>query len=272
MAVTEGVQTGAGSLRRLADSAFESLLALADRVLGPVPDVERPEGLDDDRRATVVLWSAAVILMLVLFNGGFETAGDIYPGWAANRDGLAHHVYWVSWGWLLELTLPLAIIVFVFRESPARYGLRWYMTKKTALLYGALLAVMVPLLFWASTRQSFLDTYPFVRDLGGDWQRTIAFWEIVYLSRFVCLEFFFRGYLLFGLEGKLGYTAIAATTVPYAMIHFSKPFPEAMAAIVAGAVLGFLALRTRTIVGGLIIHGTVAVSMDMLALWRHGYF
>jgi hypothetical protein len=45
-----------------------------------------------------------------------------------------------------------------------------------------------------------------------------------------------------------------------------------LGAIVAGAVLGFLALRTRTIVGGLIIHCTVAVSMDMLALWRLGYF
>jgi hypothetical protein len=271
MAVGEGVRDGAGSLRRLGDTAFESLLTLADRVLGPVPEVERPQGMDADSRATVVLWSAAVILILVLFNGGFENAGDLYPGWAVDPDGLLHHVYWVSWAWLFQLAVPLAIILLVFKESPARYGLRWYMSKKTALLYAGLLSVMIPLLFLASTRQSFLDTFPVVRDLGGNWQRTVAFWEIVYLSRFVCLEFFFRGYLLFGLEGKMGYTAIAATTVPYAMIHFSKPFPEAMGAIVAGAVLGFLALRTRTIVGGLIIHGTVAVSMDMLALWRHGY-
>jgi membrane protease YdiL (CAAX protease family) len=269
MAVSEGIRNGS---TRLADSVSETFWRLSERLLGPVPDVERPRGLDADRRATVVLWSAAVILILVLFNAGFDTAGDIYPGWAANRDGLAHHIYWVSWGWLLELAVPLAIILFVFRESPARYGLRWSVSGRTLLTYGSLMLVMAPLLFWASTRDSFLDTYPFVRDLGGNWPVTIAIWEVAYISRFVCLEFFFRGYLLFGLEEKLGYTAIAATTVPYAMIHFSKPFPEAMGAIVAGAVLGYLALRTRTIVGGLIIHCTVAVSMDMLALWRMGYF
>lgn len=272
MAVTEGARTAAGSARRLADSFVVSGWAWADHLLGPVPNVERPRGLGADRRATFVLWSAAVLIILVLFNAGFDTPADLYAGWTSNEDGLASHIFWVSWGWLLELAIPLAIMLFVFKESPARYGVRWYMTKKTFLVYSGLLAVMAPLLFWASTRESFLHTYPFVRDLGGNWKLTIAIWEIVYLSRFFCLEFFFRGYLLFALEEKLGYTAIAATTVPYAMIHFSKPFPEAMGAIVAGAVLGFLALRTRTIMGGLIIHGTVAVSMDMLALWRQGYF
>ena len=272
MAVTEGARTAAGSARQLGDALVVSAWAWADRVLGPVPNVARPRGLGADRRATFVLWSAAVLIILVLFNGGFDTPGDIYSGWATSQEGLSQHLYWVSWGWSLELAIPLAIIVFIFKESPARYGMRWYMTKRTFLVYTGLLAVMAPLLFWASTRGSFLDTYPFVRDLGSDWRVTIAIWEIAYLSRFFCLEFFFRGYPLFGLEEKLGYTAIAATTVPYAMIHFSKPFPEAMGAIVAGAVLGFLALRTRTIMGGLIIHGTVAVSMDMLALWRQGYF
>ena len=269
MAVTEGIRSGSA---RIADSIAGTFWRVAGGVLGPVPDVPRPQGLDADRRATIALWTAAVLIILVLFNGGFDNAGDIYPGWLMNEDGLAHHLYWVSWGFLFELLVPLAIILLVFRESPARYGVRWYMTKKTFILYATLLSVMLPLLLWASTRQSFLDTYPFVRDLGSNWQRTIAIWEVAYIMRFVTLEFFFRGYLLFALEEKLGYTAIAATTVPYAMIHFSKPFPEAMGAIVAGAVLGFLALRTRTIVGGLIIHCTVAVSMDMLALWRLGYF
>jgi membrane protease YdiL (CAAX protease family) len=243
-----------------------------DHFLGPVPNVPRPRALGADRRATVVLWLAAVLIILVLFDAGFSTPHDIYAGWTSNEDGLAFNLFWVSWGYLFEFVVPLAIILLIFKESPARYGLRFYLTKKTALLYAVLLLIMAPLLFWASTRSSFLATYPFVRDLGSHWRATIAVWEVAYLFRFFCLEFFFRGFLLFSLEEKLGYTAIAATTVPYAMIHFAKPFPEAMGAIVAGAVLGYLALRTRTIMGGLIIHGTVAVSMDMLALWRQGYF
>ena len=78
--------------------------------------------------------------------------------------------------------------------------------------------------------------------------------------------------LLFGLVGKLGYGAIPATVLPYGIMHYAKPFPEALGAVIAGGVLGLLALRTRTIFGGALIHAAVAVSMDLLALWRKGSF
>jgi membrane protease YdiL (CAAX protease family) len=240
-----------------------------DRVLGPVPGTPRPQALGDDRRAAVVLWTSAVLLILMIFEAGFQSPGDLYSGWdSVNADGLAHDLYWAVWKYVFYFAVPLAIIFFVFKESPARYGLRWYLTPKTALVYAAMLGVMLPLLFVASSRESFQSTYPFVQDLGDNQVRSIISWEVAYVAQFLCLEFFFRGYLLFGLEGKLGYTAIAASTVPYAMIHFAKPFPEALGAIVAGAVLGLLALRTRTILGGVVIHSVVAVSMDLLALWR----
>ena len=90
--------------------------------------------------------------------------------------------------------------------------------------------------------------------------------------RFVALEFFFRGFLLFSLEERLGYNAIAVAALPYGLIHYGKPFPEAMGAIVAGAVLGMFALRTRSIAGGALLHIFVATTMDMLALWRVGVF
>jgi uncharacterized protein len=56
--------------------------------------------------------------------------------------------------------------------------------------------------------------------------------------------------------------------VPYCMIHFSKPLPEALGAIVAGVVLGTLSLRTGSILGGAMLHVAVAVTMDVLALAR----
>jgi len=50
------------------------------------------------------------------------------------------------------------------------------------------------------------------------------------------------------------------------MIHYGKPVLETLGAIVAGTVLGTLALRTRSIWSGFLIHVTVAVSMDIAAL------
>jgi membrane protease YdiL (CAAX protease family) len=54
--------------------------------------------------------------------------------------------------------------------------------------------------------------------------------------------------------------------VPYCMIHYGKPMPETLFAIVAGLVLGTLALRTKSIWLGVLIHISVALTMDILSL------
>jgi len=84
--------------------------------------------------------------------------------------------------------------------------------------------------------------------------------------QFIALEVFFRGFLLHGLRRALGANAIFVMVVPYCMIHFQKPMPETFGAIGAGLILGTLALRTRSIWGGVLIHVGVAMTMDVLAL------
>jgi len=68
----------------------------------------------------------------------------------------------------------------------------------------------------------------------------------------------------------MGSQAIFAMVVPYVMIHFGKPMPETFAAILAGIFLGTLAMKTRSIWAGFLIHVSVAVSMDVAALLQTG--
>ena len=56
------------------------------------------------------------------------------------------------------------------------------------------------------------------------------------------------------------------------MIHFGKPFPETVGAIVAGLVLGTMALRSKSIIPGICVHFTIAIGMDLLSLWQQGNF
>ena len=67
---------------------------------------------------------------------------------------------------------------------------------------------------------------------------------------------------------SFGSGAIWSMVVPYCMIHYGKPYLEASSAIIAGVVLGSLAMRTRSIYAGFLVHATVAVLMDVLALER----
>jgi hypothetical protein len=65
---------------------------------------------------------------------------------------------------------------------------------------------------------------------------------------------------------SFGAGAIWSMVVPYCMIHYGKPYLEADAAVIAGVVLGSLAMRTHSIYAGFLVHATVAVLMDILAL------
>jgi len=59
-------------------------------------------------------------------------------------------------------------------------------------------------------------------------------------------------------------------TIPYCMIHFGKPLPETLAAIIAGVVLGVLSLKINIIWLGVAIHFSVAITMDFCFLWQNG--
>ena len=76
--------------------------------------------------------------------------------------------------------------------------------------------------------------------------------------------------MLFGAVRVLGLGAIPAMVVPYMMIHFPKPELECFGSIIAGFALGAIALRTRAIFAGMLIHITVAWTMDAMALWHEG--
>ena len=134
-----------------------------------------------------------------------------------------------------------------------------------------MLGVMVPVLLYISTTERFLTYYPFYKLQSGEplWPR-FCIWEAFYVLQFFALEFFFRGFLVLGLRHRFGFYAIFAMMVPYCMIHFGKPMPETFAAIIAGIVLGFMSLKTRSIWLGAGIHVAVALGMDFLSLWRNG--
>jgi membrane protease YdiL (CAAX protease family) len=101
------------------------------------------------------------------------------------------------------------------------------------------------------------------------WRENLGFFlifELFYGLQFLCVEFFFRGYMLSALTGKFGAYGIPLMVIPYCMIHYHKPMPEALAAVVAGVALGVLAWRTRSIWMGVLVHISVAYSMDFASI------
>ena len=182
-------------------------------------------------------------------------------------------LYWACGQTLLYVVPPIIFIRFVCKKSLGDYGVKLKGVFSLWWMYILMLAVMLPIVIVASRSEGFQATYPFFEPLPNEplWPR-FWIWEVAYFLQFVGLEFFFRGFLLHGIRRRFGAYAIFVMMLPYCMIHFGKPMPETFAAIVAGIILGFMSLKTRSIWMGAALHVTVALAMDTCALWRVGKF
>jgi membrane protease YdiL (CAAX protease family) len=178
------------------------------------------------------------------------------------------------WAFVLSFfyfVVPFLFIKLVLREKLSAYGFRIKGAFNDHYLYIIMLFVMVPLVLFFSRTESFQARYPFyLVHKGEKLFPNFLIWEFMYFIQFASLEFFFRGFMLHGTKHRFGYYSVFVMTIPYCMIHFGKPMPETIAAIIAGIVLGTLSLKSRSIWLGIAIHYSVAITMDLAALWQKG--
>lgn len=187
---------------------------------------------------------------------------------ASNFSELSNFTWWVFAHILAFWLIPLMVIRLLLKERVIDHGWRWGETHRHWKGYGLLLGVTLILVIGvASSRNDFLDHYPFY-DLAHRSWLDLLLWEALYLTQFILLEFFFRGFLLQGLRPVYGSGAVWIMVVPYCMLHFPKLWLEATGSIFFGLFLGILALKSRSIWGGFLVHAGVAVGMDLVALFK----
>jgi membrane protease YdiL (CAAX protease family) len=183
--------------------------------------------------------------------------------WVFDRPEWVANVAWALSSILLLGLFPALLIRLVCGHSLSNFGVRApsNLPRKELLGFGIVIVLAV---YLVHDLEGFQAVYPFFKttDLYPDW----VLFEVLYCVQFVALEFFFRGALLHGLVSSMGRAAIWVTTLPYVMVHFQKPWPEALGALVAGVVLAELSLRTRSIWPGTVLHLLAALTMDILSL------
>jgi hypothetical protein len=233
-----------------------------------------------DYRPLVALTLGALVLTFQEYYGRYDTYTNLIHPWLERREA-AHPGGWIDLGLYDELYLrawwaltrvggylvPLAVWrLFFRRDSLLDFGMRPHGFREHAWIYAMCVFFMVPILLAVSHQQDFVSYYPLYKLAGRSWQDFII-WELLYIAQFITLEIFFRGWWIRATR-VFGVGAIWSMVVPYTMIHFGKPYLEACSAMVAGTVLGSLSMRTRSIYAGFLVHGTVAILMDVLSLYR----
>lgn len=168
---------------------------------------------------------------------------------------------------LLVVLMPLIVLQRWFPEQPGFWGLtvrnvRWWP-------YGLMLLIMVPLIVYAGTQPDFLAAYPRLKQIAFIASHTEHFgwyqllYEVSYGIDFVTIELFFRGFLIFAFARYAGAAAILPMAVFYCSIHFGKPLLECVSSFFGGLILGIVAHRTQSIIGGLAVHLGIAWMMEI---------
>jgi hypothetical protein len=176
------------------------------------------------------------------------------------------YIWWSLACLLFMVVLPTCVLGLGTRTSPRDLGVRLTAKQREWKPYLILYLVFLPIIYLVSRDPEFLKTYPFWRPPGLEIDGAFLAFQAFYCLQFFAVEFFFRGFLVLGLKPHIGRMSVLVMLAPYCMVHFYKPMPEALGAIGAGLILGFLAWRSGTILYGWLLHYGVALTMDLLAL------
>ena len=96
-------------------------------------------------------------------------------------------------------------------------------------------------------------------------------YELCYAAYYFGWEFFFRGFMLFGLADAFGaVNAVLIQTIPSTLAHIGKPTPEVFAAVAAGLVFGAIALKTRSVLYVFLLHWLIGVTLDVFIVLSPG--
>jgi len=243
----------------------------------------RDAGLGYDYRPVWLLCFGAAVLALKASYGGagsFDTfahwmavGAPAHSFWAdlpvSQWYVLGGHAWWSAFRVLTYFLLPALFVRLVLKEKVRDHGLHVAGVRKELPLLGLAFGVVLLLVLVASQSESFTHKYPFYR-LARRSYSDLMLWELLYVAQFFSLEFFFRGHWLTVLRRSFGSYAIFIMVVPYCMVHFGKPLPETLGAIFAGVFLGTLALKTRSIWTGFMIHCGVGIAMDVASIAATG--
>lgn len=134
-----------------------------------------------------------------------------------------------------------------------------------------MLLLLMPLVFWASFQEDFLRTYPNYLPgsaetyLGVSPWLTTGFFQLCYGLDFTTVELFFRGFLVIGMLRFLGKGVVWPMLATYCVLHFGKPLGESISSVFGGYILAVIALKTRSIWGGVLVHAGLAWMMEAFA-------
>jgi uncharacterized protein len=223
-----------------------------------------------DRKVIVIFLSVAVLQTIswyitsrMFFRTNIFEQSQFHP-----QVYLIEYLYWFIGDFITFFVLPVLIIRIFLKEKLSSYGLQIGDYKAGLKITLIFFLVMLPIVWFASSSDSFINVYPHLLSARESWTIFLVY-EIGLVIYMIAWEFIWRGYMLFGLYEKFGFYSIFIQMIPFVILHNGKPMLETFGSILAGLALGILALRTKSIFYCVLAHTSVMFSIDFISTLRY---
>ena len=206
-----------------------------------------------DLEAAIIIIYSTLVLLFAIF---LRRTHAILP-----RDAFMERLIVVG---LIYVVTPF-LLFFIFKHHPRDFGISLGNPKqwlKEVLFFYVIFLVVLIIAFKFTNLKS---VYPLYRKATHG-MSYFFFYQLIQLWYMLGWEFFFRGFMLFGLEKTFGRLSVLVQAIPFAIVHFKKPQIEAYGAIFAGIFLGIIGLRARTFLPCVLLHYLIILTADILGI------
>jgi CAAX protease family protein len=237
------------------------------RLVTEVDAVRRAASELDPQTITVLVVAAVLVIFQMKWGSRTFFRSVVAPEVGIVATGLKSWAWWFVSQGVWGFVIPILILRYGFRRSFSEMGLGagdWKFASLVAVLYvpAALVGTWI-----LSDSVSFQSNYPHLPGASTDWSIFVVY-EALFLFYWVGWEYLWRGFILFGTARTFGIYAIFVQTLPFAILHYQKPLPEAMLSVVGGIALGALVWRARSFWIAVPIHAFQMLSLDFFSTLR----
>lgn len=217
----------------------------------------------DAQTVTILLVAAFVVILQMRFGDRNLFRRNFADAFETPWKELLPWAWWFGMQGVLGFLVPVAILMGIFRRKAADIGLGLGDWRLALGLMGAYLPLVIIGTWFLSSGDGFIAQYPHHSPAARDWGIFLIY-QAFFLFYWVGWEYLWRGFVLFGTRRTFGIHAIIVQALPFAVLHFNKPFAEATLSIVGAVALGGLVWRCRSFWIAVPIH---AAQMLILDFW-----
>lgn len=172
--------------------------------------------------------------------------------------------FWSSF--FLFLVFPGLIIFFLLKESLKNFGLSWGNFRNGLLYSGALIIIFVLINYLIISNPGLRGQLPVAPGIAGNYWYFLFFELVLVLPLHFFWEFFFRGFLQFGFEKKLGAYSIFPQALLQTVLGLRGSWLVASLIFSSSLSAGFIARQSRSIFYFFVFSWIISVSLDIMII------